>query len=97
MKALSFESNWYFELYFVAVIMFYFPLSFKLFYLGKDYPLGASYFHPRLKKAFMKNKGVTDPEEIKQLIARGEYVVKELEALYMLRKYRTLKKRYYEQ
>ena len=43
----------------------------------------------------MKNKDETDPEKITILIARGEYVIKELEALYMLRKYRTLKKRYY--
>jgi len=27
----------------------------------------------------------------------GDYIVKELEALYMLRKYRTLKRRYYEE
>lgn len=44
----------------------------------------------------MKNKDKTDEEEIKMLIARGQFVVKEIEALYMLRKYRTLKKRYYE-
>ena len=43
----------------------------------------------------MKNKDVTDPKQIQQLIDGGNYVVKELEALYMLRKYRTLKKRYY--
>ena len=28
-------------------------------------------------------------------IDQGEYIVKELEALYMLKKYRTLKRRYY--
>lgn len=44
----------------------------------------------------MKNKDITDEEEIKMLIARGKFVEKELEALYMIRKYRTLKKRYYE-
>ena len=43
----------------------------------------------------MKNKNVSDPKDIETLLARGEYIVKELEALYMLRKYRTLKKRYY--
>ena len=43
----------------------------------------------------MKNKDVEDPKKIAELIARGEYVMKELEALYMLRKYRALKKRYY--
>ena len=43
----------------------------------------------------MKHKNETDPEKITMLIARGEYVIKEVEALYMLRKYRTLKQRYY--
>jgi hypothetical protein len=67
----------------------------QLFHLGKEYPAGKEYFHTRLHQAFMKNKDVTNPEQIQQLIDRGNYVVKELEALYMLRKYRTLKKRYY--
>lgn len=67
-----------------------------LLYLGKEYPKGYTYFRDRCKTAFMKNKDKTDEEEIKMLIARGKFVEKELEALYMLRKYRTLKKRYYE-
>ena len=45
----------------------------------------------------MKNKDVKDSKEIEELIHRGEYIVKELEALYMLRKYRTLKRRYYDE
>lgn len=57
--------------------------------------MGHKFFQERLKKAFMKNKDVKDPEEIKKMIARGEFVIKEIEALYMLRKYRTLNKRYY--
>ncbi len=68
----------------------------KLLYLGREYPQGAAYFRERLKSAFMKNKDVTDPEKIKQLVARGDFVIKELEALYFLRKYRAMKKRYYE-
>ncbi|WAR02746.1 ETFR1-like protein, partial [Mya arenaria] len=71
------------------------PLRHKLLYLGQDYPAGGDYFRPKLKAAFMKNKDVTDPNEIEMLLARGQYVVKELEALYMLKKYRTLKRRYY--
>ncbi|XP_034243552.1 electron transfer flavoprotein regulatory factor 1 isoform X2 [Thrips palmi] len=67
----------------------------SLVHLGHDYPLGWDYFRPRLKAAFMKNKDVKDPEKIEQLIARGNFVVKEIETLYMLKKYRTLKKRYY--
>ncbi|XP_020656682.2 electron transfer flavoprotein regulatory factor 1 [Pogona vitticeps] len=68
----------------------------NMLYLGQEYPKGRDYFRTRLKAAFLKNKSVKDPEEIKQLIARGEFVIKELEALYFLRKYRALKQRYYE-
>lgn len=66
-------------------------------FLGKDYPKGYDYFKVRLKDAFLKNREVTDPEQIDVLIARGQYIIKELEALYMLKKYRTLKKRYYSE
>lgn len=45
----------------------------------------------------MKNRDVQDPEKIKTMLKHGEYVIKELEALYMLRKYRTLKRRYYNE
>lgn len=68
----------------------------KLLYLGREYPQGSAYFRERLKSAFVKNKDVTDPEKIKKLVARGDFVIKELEALYFLRKYRAMKKRYYE-
>ncbi|KAI1888137.1 hypothetical protein AGOR_G00181940 [Albula goreensis] len=68
----------------------------NLLYLGREYPKGVNYFRDRLKTAFMKHRDETDPEKIKKLIARGEFVMKELEALYYLRKYRALKKRYYE-
>ncbi|XP_014672060.1 PREDICTED: LYR motif-containing protein 5-like [Priapulus caudatus] len=67
----------------------------NLHYLGKEYPKGQEYFHDRLKAAFLKNKDVKDPEQIEMLLARGEYVMKELEALYKLRKYRAMKQRYY--
>lgn len=64
--------------------------------MGKDYPAGASWFRTRLHKAFSRNKAVEDPKEIKNLVKRAEFVVKELEALYSLRKYRSMKNRYYE-
>ena len=60
------------------------------------YPKDPELFRQRVKNNFFKNKDVTDPEEIKHLLNRGEYIVKEIEALYMLRKYRTLKRRYYD-
>lgn len=68
----------------------------NLLYLGREYPKGTDYYRERLKSAFLKHKDVTDPQEIRKLVDRGEFVIKELEALYFLRKYRAMKKRYYE-
>lgn len=76
--------------------LMYFSFSKKMLYLGREYPKGSAYFRERLKAAFLKNKDVTDPEKIRKLVARGDFVIKELEALYFLRKYRAMKKRYYE-
>lgn len=67
-----------------------------LLHLGKEYPGGAEYFRTKLKTAFLKNSHLKEPKDIESAIARGNFVIKELEALYMLRKYRALKKRYYE-
>ena len=64
--------------------------------MGREYPLGFEYFRVRLKEAFLKNKDITDVVTVSNLIARGEFVEREIKALYMLKKYRTLKKRYYE-
>ncbi|XP_037616079.1 LYR motif-containing protein 5A [Sebastes umbrosus] len=74
-----------------------FKLYKTLLHLGREYPQGSAYFRGKLKAAFMKNKDVTDPEKIQKLVARGDFVIKELEALYFLRKYRAIKKRYYDQ
>lgn len=69
----------------------------QLLHLGRDYPQGYDFFRTRLKRAFIKNRDVQEPEKIKTMIKHGEYVIKELEALYMLKKYRTLKRRYYNE
>jgi len=68
----------------------------NLLFMGKDYPKGYEYFREKTKAAFLKNKDVSDPEMIRVLVAKGKYVMKELDALYKLKKYRTLKQRYYE-
>jgi len=44
----------------------------------------------------MKNKDIQG-EQVEEWLAKGDYIIKELEALYMLKKYRTLKRRYYEE
>ena len=68
-----------------------------MLYMGREYPGGYEFFRGKLKTAFLKNSRLTEDNQINSAIARGEFVIKELQALYMLRKYRALKKRYYEQ
>jgi hypothetical protein len=52
--------------------------------MGKSYPLGYSYFQPRLHHAFASQAHLTDEEQIRQGIMRAEYVKKEIEALFVL-------------
>lgn len=66
----------------------------ELLNLGRDYPQGFSYFRPRLHRAFMTNAHLRDENEIREGIKRAEFVKKEVEALYYLKRYRTLRKRY---
>ncbi|RWS28733.1 LYR motif-containing protein 5-like protein [Leptotrombidium deliense] len=68
----------------------------QLLHLGKEWPQGYTYFRNRCKTAFEKNKHETDETKITNMIKRAEFVVKEIEALYRLKKYRTMKKRYYD-
>ncbi len=63
--------------------------------MGRDWPQGYQVFRDRAKGAFTRNSKETNPEKIQKFIDLGNYVVKEIEALYKLKKYRTLKKRYY--
>ena len=67
----------------------------ELLYLGKDYPLGYQFFKSKLHKAFIKNKDLTDELEIQKLIDQANYVKKEVETLYFLKKYRTMKRNYF--
>ncbi|KAL2105579.1 hypothetical protein VUR80DRAFT_8147 [Thermomyces stellatus] len=68
----------------------------ELLFLGREYPLGYSYFRRRLHGAFKANSGLRDEAEIRRCIERAEFVKREIEALYYLRRYRTLRKRYDE-
>lgn len=72
--------------------------DFQLQYLGREYPgdNGPAKFRKKCHDAFLKNSKETDPKKIVVMINQGKYVVKEIEALYALRKYRAMKKRYYE-
>ncbi|KAK3899681.1 hypothetical protein C8A05DRAFT_36691 [Staphylotrichum tortipilum] len=66
----------------------------QLLFLGREYPQGYDFFRPRLHKAFMAKAGLTDKEEIKRGIAHADFVRREIEAMYYLKRYRTLRQRY---
>ncbi|XP_077292106.1 electron transfer flavoprotein regulatory factor orsai [Arctopsyche grandis] len=66
-----------------------------MLHLGKDWHQGYDTFRFKLHRAFLKNKDETDPAKVDNMIKHGKFVIKEIEALYMLKKYRTLKRRYH--
>ena len=72
-------------------------MFFKLLFYGRDYPQGYDFFRSRLRAAFRKNLTETEPAQIEQLLKRGEFVLAEIDALYKLKKYRHLKRVYYDE
>ncbi|BFZ53758.1 hypothetical protein PYCC9005_000789 [Savitreella phatthalungensis] len=69
----------------------------QLLFLGRDWPQGyETYFRPRLHKAFTGQRQLETEDEIRKAISRAEYMVKELEAFYFLKKYRHVKRAYRE-
>lgn len=64
----------------------------NLIYLSRDWPTD---LRPQIRRAFEKNRQVTDEEEIKKLLDKGHYICREITATYHLRKYRAMKRRYY--
>ncbi|KAF2076241.1 hypothetical protein CYY_002482 [Polysphondylium violaceum] len=65
-----------------------------LMYLGRLSFLGVDYIRDKAKPQFMANSHLTDPKEINICLERTKYVIKEIEALNRLHKYRSLKKSY---
>lgn len=64
----------------------------NLIYLSREWPTD---LRPQIRKAFLANRDVSEPDKIRELIARGEYVSREITATYHLKKYRAMKRRYY--
>ncbi|KAJ8908373.1 hypothetical protein NDN08_005082 [Rhodosorus marinus] len=58
------------------------------------FPKDVSVSRERLRRAVMKNSGLTDELEIRKSVERGMYVAREIEGMAALHKYRVLKSRY---
>jgi hypothetical protein len=70
----------------------------ELLNVGKSYP-DKSYDQVKsiIHKSFVKNIKLSKETEIEEAIKKGEYIIKEIEALVYLKKYRSLKKSYYDE
>ena len=68
----------------------------KLLFIGREYPAGYEKFRAGCKAAFLKKRDLP-ADQVQKAIEHGEYVYKELEALWFLKKYRSMKTRYYDQ
>eukprot|EP00696_Hemimastix_kukwesjijk_P008275 gnl/Hemi2/20463_TR6791_c0_g1_i1.p1 gnl/Hemi2/20463_TR6791_c0_g1~~gnl/Hemi2/20463_TR6791_c0_g1_i1.p1 ORF type:complete len:101 (+),score=29.27 gnl/Hemi2/20463_TR6791_c0_g1_i1:236-538(+) len=67
-----------------------------LLWSGRGYP-AADLFRTNLKRAFLARKDISDPEKLNKAVELGEFVIKELQAMHSLNKYRAMKKRYYDE
>ncbi|XP_055385694.1 electron transfer flavoprotein regulatory factor 1 [Condylostylus longicornis] len=66
----------------------------QLLFLGRNHPSGYIKFRNQCHEAFIKNKDEQHPQKIKELLVKGRYICNEIEALYHLKKYRSMKSRY---
>lgn len=64
--------------------------------VGRDYPGGLDVVRKKAKEAFRANAHLSDDVEIKRAVARGRWMVRELQGIIKLKKYREMKKRYYD-
>jgi hypothetical protein len=65
--------------------------------VGRDYPGGLDLVRRKAKEGLRTNAHLTDEVEIKRAVARGRWMVRELQGVIKLKKYREMKKRYYDQ
>lgn len=68
----------------------------NLLFMGKDYPINLGGYEKfrRILKTKFQTTPVTNESELKNALDQGNYIIKELEALFYLSKYRYLKRTY---
>lgn len=62
--------------------------------VGRDYPGGMAIVRAKAKEAFFKQRHLDTELEIKRAIARGRWMVRELQGVVQLKKYREMRSRY---
>jgi hypothetical protein len=61
---------------------------------GRNYPQGLSFVREKAKEAFFQNRDISDEFLLNKAIVKGRYWVREINAISMLHKYRSVRKRY---
>lgn len=62
---------------------------------GRDYPGGMEVVRRKAKEAFFSNAHLSENLDILKAVKIGRYVVRELNAVGQLKKYRSIRKSYY--
>ena len=66
----------------------------RIIIAGKDYPTGLDAVKRRAKGEFAKNAHLDDGFELRRAVSYGRYMVREMQGVIMLKKYRTMRQRY---
>eukprot|EP00004_Rigifila_ramosa_P003212 TRINITY_DN1338_c0_g1_i3.p1 TRINITY_DN1338_c0_g1~~TRINITY_DN1338_c0_g1_i3.p1 ORF type:complete len:116 (+),score=24.09 TRINITY_DN1338_c0_g1_i3:33-350(+) len=66
----------------------------ELIWTARDYPGGVDVIRRKAREHWLRNREVTDPDQLEKLYSHARFVIKELEALDRLKKYRFLKQNY---
>jgi DNA-directed RNA polymerase specialized sigma24 family protein len=69
----------------------------RVLLVGRDYPAGLDYVKVTWKKAFRNPDNCpskASQQELNKAVARGRHMVREMEGVIQLKKYRAMKKRY---
>ena len=68
----------------------------RILLVGRDYPKGLGFVREKARAEFSKHAALTDEVDIKRAINYGRYMVKEMQGVIQLKKYRAMRKRYGE-
>lgn len=66
----------------------------RLLVVGRDYPPGLDHVRTRAKAKFLANAHITDELELRKAVHYGRHMVKEMQGIIKLKKYRALRERY---
>lgn len=67
----------------------------RVLVVGRDYPTGLEHVKKIWKPAFFHNKHLHDEEDILRAVHKGRQMVKEMQGVIQLKKYRSIKARYH--